>query len=605
MSKTPKVFKKAMLKKIENEVIDFINSSLKPDIEGFTTPIIYKHIKTISETIFLYLYDKNNRPLSIAYSGGKDSTVTLDITLKALLLIKHIYGRDKLSKKTYVLFSDTLMELDPVIIGILESLKKVKEFCKKHDLNVLVEKVSPELKNRFWSLIIGKGYILPNKNNRFCSERLKILPQQAKIDEILNQNKQGFIAFTGQRQDESTDRKNRLEVHTIDGSFKEHDFKDCSLYTPIEHWNSNQVWDYIYTSPFSWVDRNFLGKIYAEASGDGDECKSLLMGFEASAPGCGKSGRFGCWVCPLHFNKDKTLISLGKHYPYLQKMEEFRNWLVDDATGQWSWKRDYFIHGKHKMKRYDIDNHRKGMWLPGGYSLDYRRTILVKLIALEKEVFPDRGEYLISDEELGYIQEIWIEDGDIDMSVFKICKHRNVKISEKHRKAVEAAKLMKSVLATEKNPEGKFYLGDWIQIDGLNPNTCSRYFTQAALQIEEKGYNSKLIFYALRYAEDKIKKPLVEFVKKLPVETKMDFLATSQERAVRDEWNRDKLSFITFLEKYENKEIEKPDNKLIGFEGHYDTHFQALELLEKGVDIIDIDNDLISVHDKMKWFDNY
>ncbi|MFX4155712.1 hypothetical protein ACOL23_12315, partial [Aliarcobacter butzleri] len=89
--------------------------------------------------------------------------------MKALLLIKVIYGVEKLSKKSFVLFSDTLMELDPFINGIYESLENIRNFCNKHKLNVQVVKVSPELINSFWYLIVGKGYILPNKNNRYCS----------------------------------------------------------------------------------------------------------------------------------------------------------------------------------------------------------------------------------------------------------------------------------------------------------------------------------------------------------------------------------------------------------------------------------------------------
>ncbi|MEV9477898.1 hypothetical protein [Aliarcobacter butzleri] len=63
-----------------------------------------------------------------------------------MLLIKEIYGVEKLSKKSFVLFSDTLMELDPIINGIYESLENIRNFCNKHKLNVQVEKVSPELK---------------------------------------------------------------------------------------------------------------------------------------------------------------------------------------------------------------------------------------------------------------------------------------------------------------------------------------------------------------------------------------------------------------------------------------------------------------------------
>lgn len=604
MSKNPQIkFNKIIIKSLNKDFEDYLNKKEKIVSTGFTVPVLLKYQKQIIEIMFLYLYD--NRPLSIAYSGGKDSTVALDITLKSLLLIKEIYGVEKLNKKSFVLFSDTLMELEPVIIGILDSLENVKKFCNQHNLNVQVERVSPELKNTFWSLILGKGYVLPNRNNRFCSERLKVMPQQSKIEEILT-TYDGFIAITGQRADESQDRKQRLEVHTIEGSFKSHDYKGCHLYAPIEKLNSNQVWDYIYHHSFDWVDKNYLGKVYAEATDDGDECKSLLIGFEASAPGCGKSGRFGCWICPLHFNKDKTLINLGKKHAYLQKMELFRNWLVDDATGVWNWKRDYYIHGKHRMKMYDKENHRFGMQLPGGYSLQYRKNILVRLMSLELEVLEERnGKYLISDEELSYIQEIWIEDGDIDLSVVSICKHRNVLVQEKYKRVVEAANIMLTKNYYIKDDIDSPYGETWYQVKGLNPNTCARYYTLLALQIENKDYDSILILDALRYGEYESIKPLIAFIKTLDIENKMEFLDEHKERYIREEWKRDKLGFLPFLELYQSGHIKKPQNKLLGFEGDYDTHFQGLEMLENGVDIINIPNDLISLQDKMRWFENW
>ena len=126
-----------------------------------------------------------------------------------------------------------------------------------------------------------------------------------------------------------------------------------------------------------------------------------------------------------------------------------------------------------------------------------------------------------------------------------------------------------------------------------------------ALQIENAGYDSMLILDALRHGEHEQIKPLIAYVKTLPVETKMDFLDENKERYIKDEWKRDKLGFIPFLELYSSGYIKKPQDKLIGFEGHYDTHFQGLEMLDNGTDIIDIPNELISLQDKMRWFEDW
>lgn len=278
---------KDLILKIGEDLEIFINERISSlNINGFTAPIIFKHMSIYKELIYLYKHDE--RPFSVGYSGGKDSTVTMDIILKALMLFKYIYNSDeKLTKKTYVMFSDTLLEMDPVIEGILESINQIEKYSEIHQLNIDVKRVSPVVKNTLFSLMIGKGYMVPRTDNRYCTDRMKILPQKKAILSILNENKSGFIAITGQRQDESLDRKKRMDRLTIEGSYKEHDYKGCNLYAPIEFWNSNDIWTHIYSHGLDWIDATTLGRVYAEAANDGDECRSLFEGFEAGSPGCG------------------------------------------------------------------------------------------------------------------------------------------------------------------------------------------------------------------------------------------------------------------------------------------------------------------------------
>ncbi len=200
---------------------------------------------------------------------------------------------------------------------------------------------------------------------------------------------------------------------------------------------------------------------------------------------------------------------------------------------------------------------------------------------------------------------IWIEDGDIDLSVVSICKHRNVIVQDKYKRVVEAASIMLTKNYYIKDNIDSPYGETWYQVKGLNPNTCARYYTLMALQIESKGYDSILIIDALRHGEFESIKPLIAFIRTLDIENKMDFLDDNQERYIRNEWKRDKLGFLPFLELYKSKRIEMPQRKLLGYEGDYDTHFQALEMLENGVDIINIPNELISLQDKMRWFENW
>ncbi|MAC84346.1 MAG: hypothetical protein CL624_09450 [Arcobacter sp.] len=604
-----KGFDKELITLIKQDIESFLNCITSLDIEGFTAPIILKQINTYSELIYLYVVD--SRVFSCAYSGGKDSTVTMDVVLKSLLLIKHMYGQEFINKTTYVIFSDTLLEMDPVIEGILNSINKIDEFGIKHKLCLDVRKVSPSTKNTYFSLLIGKGYIMPSRNSkRWCTDRLKIQPQKKLIVNILNQTKNGFIAITGQRQDESLERKNRMKAQTVEGSFKVHEFKDCNLYAPIEHWNTSDVWNHIDNHKLTWIDSLTLGRVYAEASGDGDECRSLLEGFETGSKSqCGMSARYGCWSCMI-FEKDKTLGNLTKHYPYMKEMEKLRNWFAKYRDGHWDHNRDVYIHGKHKMKNYDFDNHRHGMKIPGGYTLYFRKRMLSELLKCERKVIEERKTPLITDAELAYIQECWIEDGDLDMSVVKIAHDRNFKhlINPLYPRVLVAVEEMRDFT---KPKVGYVDVYNWKYVYDENDKFafdsskfCDRYFCQMAIQLEKKEKNSIALMKSLHSNKIKLsdKQMLINYIKILPLETSMDFVDSTKENYIREEWRKDKIGFITFLNKLENKEIKQPELNLFGYDGDYGSHFEQLDEFNKKGDIIHCES--ISLQDKMRWFEN-
>ncbi len=148
------------------------------------------------------LYLESEIPLYVAYSGGKDSTVTLDLVVKA---IKELPKEQRIHS-VIVMFSDTLLEMPPVIGQIQNSIEAFKSYCEENELPFIFKQVSPETHNTFWSKLIGAGYTLPRRDYRWCTDRMKIKPMQGAIDEVLKIHG-GYIAVTGARKDESADRK--------------------------------------------------------------------------------------------------------------------------------------------------------------------------------------------------------------------------------------------------------------------------------------------------------------------------------------------------------------------------------------------------------------
>jgi len=105
------------------------------------------------------IYLEDNRVLTVGFSGGKDSNVTLDLVVRALEKI------DNPTKPVYVLFSDTKIEMPPTIDKINTMLDRISDYSKRKGLPIVIERVHPELKNTFFSLVIGKGYTLPRTDN--------------------------------------------------------------------------------------------------------------------------------------------------------------------------------------------------------------------------------------------------------------------------------------------------------------------------------------------------------------------------------------------------------------------------------------------------------
>ena len=62
------------------------------------------------------VYLNDNRPWIIGYSGGKDSTVCVELTFRMLMRLP----KEKRHKPVYIVSSDTLIE-NPIILDFLNS----------------------------------------------------------------------------------------------------------------------------------------------------------------------------------------------------------------------------------------------------------------------------------------------------------------------------------------------------------------------------------------------------------------------------------------------------------------------------------------------------
>ena len=105
-----------------------------------------------NEIIDQYLYDENpTRPWIIGFSGGKDSTMLLQVVWNALKKIEPAL----LTRQIYVVCNDTLVENPRIVKFINKTLKRIQKEANLNQFPIIVEETTPKLDDSFWVRLIG------------------------------------------------------------------------------------------------------------------------------------------------------------------------------------------------------------------------------------------------------------------------------------------------------------------------------------------------------------------------------------------------------------------------------------------------------------------
>ena len=248
---------KEILQKYEQEAINFIRNTAKT----------------------------HSKPVTVAFSGGKDSLVTLLLVQKAL------------GNSFRILFIDTGIEFRETVEYTHYILNKLGLAEK-----LLERKVDP---NTFWNLFECFGP--PGRDYRICCKSVKLGPTSRLIEENFPN---GCLTFIGQRRYESDARAREKKV-----SVNPWVSKQISA-TPIQDWTALHIWLYIFQqkAPYNPLYERGLSRI-------------------------------GCWPCPA--SKLAEFEMLKTEYPELWKklqkaLEKWRKkynfpreWI---DYGFWRWK---------------------------------------------------------------------------------------------------------------------------------------------------------------------------------------------------------------------------------------------------------------------------
>ena len=360
-------------------------------------------MRSVTE-IIKELYLEDRIPWICGYSGGKDSTAVVQLVWYALLELP----KEKRRKKVHVISTDTLVESPVVSIWAGESLKKMEEKARQDELPIFPHRLTPTVSNTFWVNLIGRGYPYPRRDFRWCTDRMKIDVSNRFIKSVLDAESEAVMVL-GSRKAESAVRKAVLEEYEKK-RYRAHlspngSFPNSYVFTPIENWSNDNVWQYLLQVPNPWGHSNKdLLAMYSGASADG-ECPLVT---DSSTPSCGNS-RFGCWVCTM-VAKDKSMDAMIQHdeeKAWMLPMLEFRNEIAADLTTDRE-RRDF----RRKDGRLTYYNQRL---VHGPYTKETRESFLRRLLEVEKlvhEIGPEeiRDIPLITMEELRFIRQIWLDE---------------------------------------------------------------------------------------------------------------------------------------------------------------------------------------------------
>ncbi|MEM6613779.1 MAG: DNA phosphorothioation system sulfurtransferase DndC [Cyanobacteria bacterium P01_C01_bin.72] len=382
-------------------------------------PELVTHIdKLIQEIQALYCLDAV--PWVIGYSGGKDSTTTLQLVWNALTALPP----EKRNKKVYVITTDTLVENPIVSHWVNKSLEQMKLAAQEQNLPIEPHLLIPEVKNTFWVNLIGKGYPAPRHGFRWCTERLKIHPSNHFIRNVIRTSGEAVLVL-GTRKAESTNRATTMAKYEIgkvsellqsdsdlSNSLRYSDtLPNAVIYSPIQEWRDDEVWMYLMQCKNPWGKSNQeLFSMYRGATED-NECPLVV---DTSTPSCGDS-RFGCWVCTM-VNKDRSMeamIQNDEEKEWLQPLLDIRNQL---DVHQDRHRRDFRrLRGKVQLFERENKGEKTIKNIPGPYLRKWREIWLTKVLEAQVQVrenAPDEFKdiNLITPEELSEIRRIWLEE---------------------------------------------------------------------------------------------------------------------------------------------------------------------------------------------------
>lgn len=324
--------------------------------------------------ISLEEYGRHYHHWAVAYSGGKDSSATVTFVMWAIR-----NSLVTLPKSLTVLYADTRMELPPLQAGAMRLMDQVRSSGTKFD----AQTVLPEMDDRFYVYMLGRGVPPPKNRFRWCTSQIKVEPMLNALASLRSSTGEKLLMLTGVRIGESAARDQRIALScSKDGGECGQGWFQTSTDTaiadtlaPLLHWRICHVYDWLYfEQDRHGFDVSGIAAIY------GDE-----------------EVRTGCVGCNLA-SRDNALERLIKNpeWEHLRPLLELKP-LYRELTKA-KWRKRKAVAETRKDGKYSINAQRLGP-----LTMEARKKGLDKVLDIQSRA----GVDLINTEEENRIRELW------------------------------------------------------------------------------------------------------------------------------------------------------------------------------------------------------
>lgn len=354
--------------------------------------------------IITILQSHKDHIATLGFSGGKDSSVLLDLVFRA-------YLQEKAGElpKLNILYANTGLEAPTMARYMTGQIRRIREFILQHNLPIQFHEVRPVPEYSMWGRVIGHGYMMPlAKVAHWCTDYLKLIPMRKKMQVLVSDcDTKKVLALVGVREQESGTRKVSIESSLLDADnhlMQSRKNKNETLYAPIRLWSDADVWAYI-DSGLVYTDSSAIRAVYNVTDS------------------CGGSLRSGCSFCPV-VCRDKNLEAEASRDNGLRWLLRWRNYLAKLADPKHKTKLRHFRRQRGDVAFYEKKARKKSeqdTWeFQRGYYPQRIREHFLKVV-LHAQMMTQRRvpdfEW-ISRQELDTIRQLWIErHGEVEDSL--------------------------------------------------------------------------------------------------------------------------------------------------------------------------------------------